>query len=167
MTLITTEQKNLCKDIKSLLVNAKQTVAIAETTTGGLISALLLSETGASKYFLGGSVLYTYKIRDALIHFTKEEHKKYYGPKPELILEMSKKLKKQLPEATWIIGEGGAAGPEASPYGQPAGYTAIAIYGPITKTKVIETGLNDRIKNMEIFATESLKFFLEVLKEYN
>ena len=51
----------------ALLKERKQTVAVAESSAGGLISATLLAVPGASAYFLGGGVIYTQAARRGLL----------------------------------------------------------------------------------------------------
>ena len=164
MSFITIEQMSLAKDIAPILTGNNETLSVAESSAGGLISACLLSIPGASSFFVGGSVLYSYKIRRELVGMGKEEHRIYGGSTPELILEMAQRFRNRI-GTDWVIGEGGAAGPSKSPYGHNAGYTALAIAGPISRTKSIETGKSDRIENMSEFATALLSFFLDVLKE--
>src|SRR5215468_12305278 len=53
--------------IAALLKARCETVAVAESSTGGLISAALLGVGGASSYFLGGAVIYTQTARRALL----------------------------------------------------------------------------------------------------
>ena len=60
------EQEGLARDIAAQLIARGSTVAVAEATTGGLISAALLSVTGASRYYAGGAILYTLGSRTAL-----------------------------------------------------------------------------------------------------
>ena len=50
-----------------------ETVVVAETSTGGLISSALLAVPGASAYYKGGSVLYTYESRKRLLGITRED----------------------------------------------------------------------------------------------
>jgi nicotinamide-nucleotide amidase len=164
MNFITAEQTNLVKDIASILTRAHETVSVAESSAGGLISACLLSIPGASSFFVGSSVLYSYQIRKEIVGMGKEEHRVYGGSTPELILEMARRFREKI-GTDWVIGEGGAAGPSKSPYGHNAGYTALAIAGPISRAKSIETGKSDRIENMSEFTTALLSFFLDVLKE--
>ena len=57
----------LAEKIAIELIARKQTIGIAESSTGGLISAALLAVPGASAYFIGGTVVYTYKSRSALL----------------------------------------------------------------------------------------------------
>jgi nicotinamide-nucleotide amidase len=164
MSFMTVEQTDLVKDIAALLTGAHETVSVAESSAGGLISACLLSIAGASSFFVGSSVLYSYQIRKELVGMDRQEHKTYGGSTPELIQEMARRFRERI-GTDWVIGEGGAAGPSKSPYGHNAGYTALAIAGPINRAKSIETGKSDRIENMSEFTTALLSFFLDVLKE--
>ncbi len=66
-------------------------------------------------------------------------------------------------DATWGIGEAGAAGP-ANPYGDPAGHSWVAVAGPIDATRHVLTGIDDRVENMATFAVAALDLFREVLE---
>src|SRR5260370_35225990 len=57
----------LTEKIAAMLKKRHETVAVAESSTGGLISAALLSVPGASAYFIGGAVVYTLKARRAML----------------------------------------------------------------------------------------------------
>jgi PncC family amidohydrolase len=164
MSFITVEQMNLVKDIAAILTRAHETLSVAESSAGGLVSACLLSIPGASSFFVGSSVLYSYQIRKEIVGMGKEEHRVYGGSTPELILEIALRFREKI-GTDWVIGEGGAAGPSKSPYGHNAGYTALAIAGPINRAKSIETGKSDRIENMSEFTNALLSFFLDVLRE--
>src|ERR1700680_3852949 len=62
----------IAEEIAAKLIERKQTIAVAESSTGGLISAALLSVPGASAYFLGGAVVYTRQSRKALLGISDE-----------------------------------------------------------------------------------------------
>lgn len=158
------EQRALVDRIAERLIERDETLCVAESSSGGLVSACLLSYPGASRYFIGSSVLYSYPIRSALVSMGPAEHAPYGGSTPELVLDLARAFNKRI-GATWCIGEGGAAGPSPSPYGHPAGYTALAVHGPIERTTTLETGLADRAANMSLFTTGLLRFFLETLDE--
>jgi len=122
--------------------------------------------SGLISIFYWGGILYSYIIRKALVNLGKEDHARYGGSTPELITDIAKNFSNKV-EATWIIGEGGAAGPAKSPYGHNAGYTALVVVGPVNRTRIIETGCAERTKNMSDFATGLLRLFLEVLDEHH
>ena len=67
----------LVSKIASILTERKQSVAVAETACGGLISAALLSVPGASTYYKGGLTLYTLPSRIAYAGWTEESLKGY------------------------------------------------------------------------------------------
>jgi nicotinamide-nucleotide amidase len=164
MSFITAQQTDLVKKIAAILTAANEKVAVAESSAGGLVCACLLSVPGASSYFIGGSVLYSYQIRELIVEMGRKEHRIYGGSTPELILAVALNFRDKI-GTDWVIGEGGAAGPAKSPYGHNAGYTALAVAGPINRTKIIETGKSARIENMSEFATALLSFFLDILEE--
>jgi|SRR6266508_1408620 nicotinamide-nucleotide amidase len=166
MTFVDQEQHQLVEQIADILIDHRETVSVAESSSGGLVSACLLSYPGASRYFVGSSVLYSYPIREALVGMGVEEHKPYGGSTPELVLDLATKFQQRI-RTDWCIGEGGAAGPSPSPYGHPAGYTALAVSGPLRRTGTIETGLSSRADNMTRFTTELLRLFLAVLREHH
>ncbi len=164
MSFITSEQKDLVNKIAAMLTAANEKLAVSESSSGGLVSACLLSVPGASSFFIGGSVLYSYQIREQIVSMGKKEHQRYGGSTPQLILDIALKFREKT-GADWVIGEGGAAGPSKSPYGHNAGYTALAVAGPICRTRIIETGKSHRIENMSEFTTALLSFFVSVLEE--
>ncbi|MDP3634414.1 CinA family protein, partial [Phenylobacterium sp.] len=63
---------DLAETVGAKLKEAKQTVAVAESSSGGLVSAALLSVAGASAYYLGGGVVYTGKARMVLMDLPRE-----------------------------------------------------------------------------------------------
>src|ERR1700740_3863508 len=65
----------IAEQIAAKLIAKKQTIAGAESSTGGLISASLLAVPGASAYFLGGAVVYTRDARRVLMDITDETMK--------------------------------------------------------------------------------------------
>lgn len=166
MSFINSEQKVLVTQIAKILISKGETVSVAETTAGGLISACLLSYPGASAYFLGGSVLYSYPIRKNFVNMGKDEHLAFPAASPELMLEIARQFQKTT-SSTWVISEGGAAGPTMSHTKHPPGYTALAVKGPLDSVNKIETGVKDREQNMVEFTTYMLGLFLATLEEHH
>lgn len=149
--------------IGALLKQRKETIAIAESSAGGLIAASLLSVPGASAYFLGGAVCYTRKSMQELLGLTEESFKGMRGLTEATALTMARGARDRL-ASTWGIAEIGAAGPTGSRYGDAAGTTAIAVVGPSERTAVIRTGNGDRIANMRAFADGVLRLLEDCLK---
>ncbi len=154
------------KEVSDVLKERGETIAVAESTTGGLISAQLLSVPGASVYFLGGTIIYTRVSRKVFLDASAE---KLHGVKP-LTEEMAKFFAKEVREklgATWGIAELGLAGPTGSTYGYEAGNSVIAVSGPIEAAVRINMGHNDRVRNMEEFTDCACQLLRDVLLNAN
>ena len=132
-----------------------QTVAVAESSSGGLISAALLGVPGASKYYLGGAVVYTGKARMVLMDLPREAVAGMRSASEPYALLLARTARERF-GATWGLSETGAAGPTGNGYGDAAGHTCIAISGPTEMTVTLETGESDRAANMIAFSAGAL-----------
>jgi PncC family amidohydrolase len=133
-----------------------ETVAVAESSSGGLISAALLGMGGASAYYLGGGVIYTAKARFSLLELPREAVAGMRSASEPYALLLARTVRERF-GATWGISETGAAGPTGNPYGDAAGHTCIAISGPLEFATTLETGESDRLANMDAFAAAALE----------
>jgi nicotinamide-nucleotide amidase len=152
----------LAEKIAAILKDRRETVAIAESSTGGLISAALLSVPGASAYFIGGSVVYTLKARRAMLDVpdTAFAGIKSVTEQGAMILARAARTRFAV---TWSISEIGASGPTGNRYGDAAGHSCIAVAGPIDRSLTVETGSPDRVANMRTFSAAALNLLLETL----
>ena len=141
----------------------KDTVAIAESSTGGLISAALLAVPGASQYFLGGGVIYTREARRGLLGLS-EEVVTMRAATEDYALIVARAIRERL-GSTWGFSETGASGPTGNRYGDAPGHSCFAFVGPLQRSMTLETGLSDREENMWRFAKEALGFIESVLSE--
>lgn len=149
-------------EIATLLKEHKWTVSVAESSSGGLISSRLLAVPGASKYFLGGSVVYTLASRRAFLDIP--ERAKELEPLSEPMAEAFAEAARDKLNATWGIAELGAAGPAGSRYGHPPGTSVIGVAGPVSRTTTVSTGSDDRGANMEAFASAALELLRVALR---
>ena len=150
--------------ISEILKNKEQTISVVESSSGGLISAALLSQPGASKYYMGGQVIYTAKSIRALTGLRLRELKEKNirsSSEPFALLIAQKGC--AMYDTDWCIGETGAAGPTGNGYGDPSGYSCYAVAGIKEKTNHIFTNSNDRIENMFQFSESALNHFIEVI----
>ena len=152
---------DLSQRIGSTLRDRDETVAVAEGSAGGLVSATLLSIPGASAYYVGGTVIYTAAASRAWMRGEVEVPAGMRGATEEFATYLAASVRRKV-GATWGIGEAGAAGPP-NPYGDPAGHTWLAVDGPLTATRNVLTGVEDRAENMEAFAVSALELFAEVV----
>ena len=154
----------LGEKIGALLKARKETIAVAESSTGGLIAAALLAVPGASAYFMGGGVLYTRKSILALKGMREEMFAGKRGATEAWARMIAGAMKEQC-ATTWAIGESGATGPTGNRYGDPAGTSAIVVIGPVERTLSLKTGSSDRVANMRTFSAAALKLLLETLEK--
>ncbi len=139
-----------------------ETVAVFEGSTGGLVSAALLSVPGASNYFVGGGVIYTRPARAELARVQDAEMAGMRASTEPYALLLARKARDTL-GTTWGIGESGATGPTGNRYGDAAGHSCFAIAGPTERAVTLETGGNDRVANMRRFAKEVLELLAQAL----
>lgn len=137
-------------------------IAVAESSSGGLISAALLSVPGASAYFLGGAVVYTPKARVLLTDIPKQALAGIRSASEPYALLLARNQVERY-GATWGLSETGAAGPTGNPYGDAAGHTCVAVSGPVEAVLTIETGSSDRSANMRAFAAAALELLKRAL----
>ncbi|EGN97171.1 hypothetical protein SERLA73DRAFT_183812 [Serpula lacrymans var. lacrymans S7.3] len=158
----------LLAEIATLLTSGSSpaTLAVAETTSGGLISASLLSVPGASKWYIGGATLYTTKSRSAWCGWSEQNIKDYRGATPEVVTGLATHVCNTL-EAAYCIGESGATGPTVpgKPFLHVAGRTYIAFVSRAggVAVRMVDTGLADREKNMIAFTEAALQLIRDVL----
>jgi len=152
----------LAEKLGATLKDRRETIAIAESSTGGLVSAALLSVPGASAYFLGGAVVYTVKARRALMDLQDAAVTGMRGASEPYAMLLARTARQRL-GATWSLSESGATGPTGNRYGDAAGHTCIAIAGPVERAITLETGSADRVANMRAFAKAALDLLAESL----
>ena len=148
----------------SLLKARGETVAVAESSAGGLISAALLAVPGASAYFKGGGTVYTGDAKRILIDLRDEEMEAHRPATEDHALALARAARKRL-DADWGVGETGAAGPTGNRYGDPAGHSALGIAGPRELTALESTDAEDRYENMVAFAVAALDLLARGLED--
>jgi PncC family amidohydrolase len=151
------EIDQVAEDVARRLAERSQTVAVAESAAGGLISAALLGVAGASGYFKGGVVVYNAAAKERLAGMTRAEldsHRSATVPHVELLAAA---IRRRL-DADWAIAE--ATG---NRYGDPAGHVALAVAGPTPRTQTVQTGSSDRRQNMDAFAVAALQLLVDAL----
>jgi PncC family amidohydrolase len=146
------------------LIARRETIAVAESSTGGLIAAALLAVPGASAYFLGGAVVYTKSARAALLGIGDADMAGLRPSTEAYALLLARRMR-QRHGAVWGVGETGATGPTGNRYGDPAGHTCIAIAGPAERAVTLRTGSADRVSNMDAFAKRAFELLIDVIPD--
>jgi nicotinamide-nucleotide amidase len=153
----------LAHQIAEHLQSRHDTLGVAESSAGGLISAALLAVPGASAYFVGGAVVYTRAARSALLAISESALAGIRPSTEAYALLLAQAAQKQF-NSTWAIAETGATGPTGNRYGDPPGHACLAIVGPATeRTRTVETASPDRQANMHAFAHAALQLLLDSL----
>jgi len=145
----------LAASVAARLVARRETVAVAESSAGGLISAALLSIPGASAYFLGGAVIYTQAARRSLLALP-DEAVRGIRSSTEAYAQLKARTVRERLGTTWGLAETGAAGPTGNRYGDESGHACIAVAGPTERVLTVETGSADREANMWAFTRAAL-----------
>jgi nicotinamide-nucleotide amidase len=152
----------LAETIAARLKARRETIAIAESSTGGLIAAALIAMPGASAYFLGGGVVYTRQAKQLLLSIDDAAIAQFRAATEGHALVLARAARARL-GATWALAETGATGPTGNRYGDPAGHTCIALVGPTERAITLETGDDNRVDNMYVFADAALKLLADSL----
>ncbi len=146
--------------LSTLLRARSETMAVSESSAGGLVSAALLAVPGASAYFLGGAVVYTKAARETLLGITEADMAGMRSSSEPYARLLAARVRQRFGSG-WGIAETGAAGPSGNRYGDAAGHACIAIDGPVALCRTVETGSTDRVANMRVFAAALLDLLVE------
>lgn len=173
MPFINPETLALVDEVARLLVEKNATIAVSEAACGGILLAYLVSKPGASAFFQGGTLVYSLKSKLKLLGWSEREILSYTGPSEASVLKQARNLRVEL-GSTYVLCESGfAGGGEIEGHGAEdriddsgkVGTVFFAISGPEGERSVVRnTGLKERVDNMERFAQMGLRFLLEELK---
>ncbi|MGB8607170.1 CinA family protein [Bradyrhizobium sp.] len=152
----------IAEKIAAKLIERRQTIAIAESSTGGLISASLLAVPGASAYFLGSAVVYTRDARRILMDIPDDAMKGIRSASEPYAKLLASQIRRRF-STDWGLSETGATGPTSNRYGDAAGHSCMAVAGPDLAAMTLETGSADRQANMHVFAATALNLLLQNL----
>lgn len=148
----------------ALLKARGHTIAVAESSCGGLITAALLAVPGASACVRGGLVIYTYQMRREFLGLSDKDVRDITPSTEEYALRKARRLRERA-ATHWTLSETGAAGPTGSRYGYPAGHACFAVVGPAgERSRSLETGSADRVANMQAFAAAALDLLCEAVE---
>jgi nicotinamide-nucleotide amidase len=152
----------IAEKVAAALIARKATIAVAESSTGGLMSAALLAVPGASAYFLGGAVVYTRQSRRLLVDIPDSALEGMRPATEAYALLLARSVRAQFSSA-WCLAETGATGPTGNRYGDAAGHSCLAVAGAVERAITLETGSVDRQANMGAFAAAGLNLLLDSL----
>jgi len=119
---------DLTERLHALLLLNQQTVAVAESLTGGLVAAALTGTPGASATFRGGLVVYATDLKAQLAGVPETLLARVGAVDPQVALELARGVRNRL-SASLGLGVTGVAGPDPQD-GRPVGTVFAAVVGP-------------------------------------
>ncbi|WP_112490143.1 CinA family protein [Streptomyces bacillaris] len=140
------------------LVERGETLAVAESLTGGLVAADLTSVPGASRSFRGSLTAYATALKGEILGVDGTLLAERGAVDPEVARQMAAGVRRAL-GADWGIATTGVAGPEPQD-GQPVGTVYVAVAGPSGVDKVSALRLNGSRADIR---KESVRSVLELL----
>ena len=158
------ELRELARSVGDALRERGETIAVSESSCGGLLNATLVSVPGASAYYVGGAIIYTRDAQRGLLNVPEWAMEGKRASTEEYAAMNAAAIRERL-GTTWALSETGASGPAGNRYGDDAGHACIAVSGPVSRAITIETADNDRERNMRVFAERALALLGECLEE--
>ena len=155
---------SMAATVGALLKETQQSIAVTESSCGGLISASLVAVPGASAYYVGGAVVYTRTSQRGLLQVPDEAMADIRASSEPYALLNARTVRESL-GTTWALSETGASGPTGNRYGDSAGHACIAVAGPVERAITVETGDSNREANMWVFARAALDLLEQCVQE--
>ena len=159
-----TDLNSIAAPVAALLKQFQQSLAVAESSGGGLISASLVAVPGASAYYVGGAVIYTRAAQRGLLSIPDATMADMRASTEAYALLNARTIREAL-GTTWGLGETGASGPTGNRYGDSAGHACFAVAGPVERVLTVETGDADRDANMWTYTKAALDLLEACVRE--
>jgi len=118
--------QTLEQEVGALLRQRRETLALAESCTGGLLGHRVTNVPGASEYFLGSVVAYSYEAKERVLNVHHETLYTHGAVSRETVLEMARGVR-QVMSSDIGLAVTGIAGPSGGLPGKPIGLTWVAI----------------------------------------
>lgn len=145
------------------LKGSGKTISTAESCTGGMISSLLTSIPGASEYFLGAVTSYSNEIKKNILLVNEDILDKYGAVSSECVAAMADGVRR-ITGSDFSVATSGIAGPEGGTAEKPVGTVWIGVSSDNGTETYKLIFRNDRIRNIERFASSALHILLKKIK---
>lgn len=166
--MVTDEDESMQQVVGKWLLKNKKTISTAESCTGGTIASLITSVPGASAYFEGSIVSYSYEIKETLLDVKKETLEKFGAVSEETVREMLAGLLEKM-KTDYGIAVSGIMGPDGGLPGKPVGTVWVAVGNKERQMVKVFKQRFDRLKNIEVTSVMALNlmrtFLLQEEKE--
>ena len=155
---------SMAASVGALLKESNQTLAVSESSCGGLLSACLVAIPGASAYYRGGAVVYTRLAQRGLLQVPDSAMTGIRASSEPYALLNARTVRESL-DTTWALSETGASGPTGNSYGDSAGHACFAVTGPVERAITMETGDANREANMWVLAKAAFDLLEQCVRE--
>ena len=160
--MVTNKDERMEQVVARLLLERGQTVTSAESCTGGYIAHLLTTEGGASAFFEGSIISYSYQAKENLLHVKATTLNKFGAVSEETVREMVTGALEQL-KTTYAIAVSGIMGPGGATPDKPVGTVWIAV-GNNEKTVTQKMHFRfDRLRNIQLTAMNALNMLRQLI----
>ncbi len=142
------DDDNLSSVLIKELIKRKESLVVAESCTGGLLSSSITSIPGSSQVFKGSIVSYSNELKQLLLNIPENLINKHGAVSEEVAENMAVNAKEKL-KSDWSIAISGIAGPTGGNKDKPVGLIYISIAGPndhITNIKKMFSSTRNRIE---------------------
>jgi nicotinamide-nucleotide amidase len=163
--LATDKDEPMQQVVANLLLANNKTISTAESCTGGYIASLFTAVAGASAYYSGSVVSYSYQAKEQLLQVDKNTLETLGAVSEEVVIQMAKGALKNI-GTDYTIAVSGIMGPDGGTNDKPVGTVWIAVGN---NNKIIAKKLHfrfDRQRNIELTAVNALNlmrlFILEM-----
>ncbi|MEI2749393.1 MAG: CinA family protein [Ferruginibacter sp.] len=153
--LVTNKDETMEQVVGQLLLQRKQTVATAESCTGGYIAHLITAIPGSSAYYEGSMVTYSYKAKENLLGVDHTTLTEKGAVSEEVVLQMANGLLNEL-KTDYAVAVSGIMGPGGGLPDKPTGTVWVAVAG---KNSSITRKFHfrfDRQRNIQLTAMNAL-----------
>lgn len=153
--MVTNEDEPMQKVVAKLLLAENKTISTAESCTGGYIAHLITAEAGASAYYNGSVVSYSYKAKEDLLGVDKSLLEAKGAVSEEVVIEMARGALKNI-QTDFTIAVSGIMGPDGGLPGKPVGTVWVAVGNSDRLVTEQFYFRFDRSRNIELTANYAL-----------
>jgi PncC family amidohydrolase len=158
------EESSFETSLANLLRQRERTIAVAETFTGGLVTDIITNVPGASRYFLGGIVVYSDKSKVKSLGVREATLRVNGAVSEQAASEMATGVREHF-GSDYGIAITGLAGPGGASFGRPIGLVFFAFSNGKTTMVVRMEFSGDRINIKRAAASQALRMAVECITE--
>lgn len=136
-----------------------QTLGLAESCTGGLISGMIAERPGVSSFFVGSVVSYSSAVKSSILGVKNSSIQCHGEVSVPVALEMARGAREKL-KTHWAVSVTGIAGPTGGTDEKPVGTVCFAVVGPGFEESMIQHFKNESRSEIQL---ESARFAIEFL----